>query len=396
LKVLIINNDFRVYWKGRLVFLRKYLADQNISFYAVELFGRGSPYAFDSYDNQENWWRCLFPQNSSDELSKKAIVDAVFAELDKINPDVIISSPIVLYAGALSIRWAKKNKKKFIMFDDAKPAQFKRNFLVQGVKDAIIKQADGLWLPSMEYEREYSRLNTNSIHYFYGYSCIDNKRFKIDDDKTYTNHAIVCVARLVPVKNLDILLKTWQLVEQKNDFYRLFIVGNGPEADALVKLTNDLKLNRIEFPGIIANTDLPACYNNADVFILPSLSETWGLVVNEAMAAGLPILLSNKVNACNALLQEGVNGYSFDPLDATQMAGAILKFIGLSKPSKEVMGAKSLEIIGTMDYENMGRKLVSALTEINSKSTKKPGLLTGFLINLWTGKDDHAAWDKLN
>ncbi len=396
MKVLIINNDFRVYWKGRLLFLHKYLASQNIGFYAIELFGKGSPYTFDTFNNQENWWTCLFPKNSSDELSKNEIVNTVFAALDEINPDIIISAPIVLYAGALGIRWAKKNKKKFIMFDDAKPVQFKRNVLVQGIKDSIIKQSDGLWLPSKAYECEYEHLHTKSIHYFHGFSCIDNSMFKPSRPNAFDNNVLVCVARLVPVKNMDNLLKAWQLVEQKNTNYKLNIIGNGPQNELLNQLASQLGLKRIKFTGTVDNTDIPACYHKADAFILPSLSETWGLVVNEAMASGLPVLLSNKINASEALLTEGGNGFSFNPLDFNQIADVILKYISLSPESKHSMSDKSFEIIGTMDYQNMGNKLVLGLTEINSKPFKKPGLLAGFLINLWTGKDDHSAWDKLN
>ena len=131
MKVAILNNDFRAYWKNRLVFLRQYLTSYDIDFYAIELFGKGSPYSFDEYSNQETWWSCLFQENSAAELPKKNVEHALFKALDAINPDIIIAAPIVLYAGALGLRWAKTNKRKFIMFDDARPNQFNRNFLVK-------------------------------------------------------------------------------------------------------------------------------------------------------------------------------------------------------------------------------------------------------------------------
>ena len=111
MKVIIINNDLRIFWKGRVSYLKKYLAEQNIELYAIELFGKGSPYSFDSYTNKEDWWGCLFPDNDASELSKEQIADSLFLRLDSIDPDVIISSSIVFFAGALGIRWAKANKK---------------------------------------------------------------------------------------------------------------------------------------------------------------------------------------------------------------------------------------------------------------------------------------------
>ena len=73
MKVIIASNDFRVYWKGRLLYLQQFLASKNIDFYCIEFFGKGSPYTFDQYNNDKNWWTCLFPANSAEELTKAAI-----------------------------------------------------------------------------------------------------------------------------------------------------------------------------------------------------------------------------------------------------------------------------------------------------------------------------------
>jgi glycosyltransferase involved in cell wall biosynthesis len=395
LKVLILNNDFRVYWKGRLVYLQRFLASQNISFYAIELFGNGSPYSFDTYDNNESWWTCLFPQNSSEELSKKDIEKALFLQLDKINPDIIIASSIVFYAGALGIRWAKKRKKKFVMFDDARHSQFKRKFLIQWVKDLIAEQADGFWFPSKNYYEAYAYFHNKGVSFFYGFNCIDNKLFKFEGEKQSHHKTIICVARLVPIKNIDNLLKSWQLIEKNNSDYKLVIIGDGPEYDILNQLKSDLNLKAVEFLGAIDNEVIPRYYFNAGAFILPSLSESWGLVVNEAMAAGLPVLLSHNVNAAKDLLKEGINGFGFDPLDVNSMADAISKYINSDIQAKKSMSNSSLEIIDLMSYENMGVQLFDALISIKQQKNKRPGLLASLVINLWYGRYNKSGWDKL-
>ena len=78
MKIVIVSNDFRVYWKGRLIYLQNYLASLNIDLYAIELFGKGSPYSFDSYEDKQLWWTCLFPQKSAGELSDKEIKKQLF------------------------------------------------------------------------------------------------------------------------------------------------------------------------------------------------------------------------------------------------------------------------------------------------------------------------------
>jgi glycosyltransferase involved in cell wall biosynthesis len=397
LRVLILHNDLRVYWKRRLTFLRGFLKSRDIDLYVIELFGKGSPYAFDPYDNKEVWWNCLFPDNKDNELSKSKIKDVLFAKLADINPDVIVAGSIVFYSGALGLRWAKNNNKKFIMFDDAKPSNVKRNAVVQRVKDAITNQIDALWLPSKNYEEEYASLySKESIHFFYGYNCIDNDLFKFKQQKRFDNRKIICVARLVPIKNLTNLLMAWKTVEDESDRDTLVILGDGTLSVELVALRDELGLKRVEFVGAIPNDLIPKYLFDSDAFILPSWSESWGLVVNEAMAAGLPVLLSNKVNAAETLLVDGINGYSFSPADVKVMSEKIVQFIQLPTELKEKMSANSLEIINTLSYENMGNELLKTLLLLKSMPVKKKSFIANLLINLWDGRYNTQGWDTIS
>jgi glycosyltransferase involved in cell wall biosynthesis len=395
-RVVLLHNDLRVYWKRRLSFLKDFLKSRDIDLYVIELFGKGSPYIFDPYDNKELWWNCLFPDNKDNELSKSTIKEVLFSKLADINPDVIIAGSIVFYSGALGLRWAKNNNRKFIMFDDAKPSNVKRNFVVQQVKDAITNQIDALWLPSKDYDEEYTSLySKESIHFFYGYNCIDNGLFKFKQKKRFDNRRIICVARLVPIKNLENLLKAWKNVEEGNDQDTLVLLGDGSQLKDLTLLRDQMGLKRVEFVGAIPNDSIPNHLFEADAFILPSWSESWGLVVNEAMAAGLPVLLSNKVNAADTLLIEGINGYSFAPSDVKGMSDQILRFINLSADAKGRMSESSLEIINSLSYENMGNELLTTLLWLKYKPLKKKRLLSNLLINFWDGRYNTQGWDTV-
>jgi len=395
MKVVMMNYDFKVFWKGRMTYLHHFLISKNIEFYALELFGKGSPYAFDSaYAGANNWWTCLFPGNSADEISKDVMKAKLFKMLDDIKPDVIIASSIVFFAGALGLRWAKKNKKKFIMFENAKPSQFIRNGVVQKVKDTLIGQADALWLPSDDYDAEYPEFKAKGALFFYGYCCVDNRLFQTHQNSLNQN-ILLCVARLVPIKNIDALLKSWKIVETANTGYALQIIGDGPELEKLQALAAGLDLNTVKFVGAVDNQEILPYFEAADGFILPSLSETWGLVVNEAMAAGLPVLLSNKINAAHTLLIEGETGFGFEPTDIDAMANAILRYINLPAGEKLKMSKKSAQLISTMDYEHMGKRLYDALLQLEKRPYKKPGIVAGALIKLWDGRYSTFAWNRL-
>jgi len=396
LKVLIIHNDLRVYWKRRLIYLRNFLASKNIDFFAVELFGKGSPYNFDPFNKTEQWWDCLFPDKNNTELTKHEIRQKIFSKLDEINPDVVIAGSIVFYAGALGLRWAKNHQKKFIMFDDAKATDVKRNPLVQGIKNLITRQIDALWLPSVDYEQGYAALlKRKSIHFFYGYDCIDNEHFKLKGEKTFGHQQIICIARLVPIKNIENLIRAWKFVEENDAAWSLALVGDGPLHDGLKMLAASLSLKKVVFLGSVDNEQVLHYLHQADAFILPSWAESWGLVVNEAMAAGLPVLLSNKVNAAGTLLKNGINGYSFSPDNIDEIQQRITDFIRLPVSAKKDMAAGSLKIIGAMDFENMGSGLLSALNLLAARPAKRPGLLARLAINVWHGRYNTTGWDSV-
>jgi glycosyltransferase involved in cell wall biosynthesis len=389
MKVLILHNDLRVYWKGRIKYLRSFLAAHNISLYSIELFGKGSPYAFDPYDSDN----CLFPNNSFDELSKTEIKTKLFDKLDQINPDVIIAGSIVFFSGALGVHWCRKHDKHFIMFDDGKTSFIKRNGFVQYIKDTITSQADALWLPSADYDAEYKGVFDRPL-FFHGYNTIDNDLFKIDGEKKFNHNTITCVARLVDIKNFDNLLKAWKIVESVNNVYRLAIIGSGPLHDHLLKLKSDLQLKRVDFDGMIDNQKIPMYLYKSDAFILASFAESWGLVVNEAMAAGLPVILSKRIHAATPLLKEGGNGYTFDPYNIDEMAQKILQFINLDIPSKKAMSDSSLQTINTMNYENMGNELLTVLNQMVVKKPKKATFLGAVFMSLWKGGYNTSGWNK--
>ena len=99
------------------------------------------------------------------------------------------------------------------------------------------------------------------------------------------------------------------------------LVGDGPDRSIIDDVIRRNSLDTLVlFPGFKQYEEIPAYYGLASVFLLPSLSETWGYVVNEAEACGLPVLVSNQCGCCEDLVQEGVNGWTFHPKDYTRLA----------------------------------------------------------------------------
>ena len=111
----------------------------------------------------------------------------------------------------------------------------------------------------------------------------------------------LAVGRLVPLKGFDYLLRAWAGVAiDVRDRHMLVLVGAGPEETALRRLATELGLRHIVFAGAQSPRDLVNYYSAADVLVVPSLVDVWGLVVNEAMACGLPVLGSKYAGASHS------------------------------------------------------------------------------------------------
>ncbi len=111
------------------------------------------------------------------------------------------------------------------------------------------------------------------------------------------------VGRLTAVKNLHFLINVFNSLPDCS----LTIVGFGELEEELKKIA----ANNIVFTGAVANQQLSTVYQEHDVFILPSYSEVWGLVVEEALNNGLPVIVSDRVGCADEVIEEGVNGLIF-------------------------------------------------------------------------------------
>jgi len=148
------------------------------------------------------------------------------------------------------------------------------------------------------------------------------------------------VARLVPVKNIDLQIKAMVSLSNKYPEVRLKIVGDGPEKGRLIRLVLKLKLGDIvEFVGYQKEVD--SWYENADVFVLSSDSEGWGVVVIEAASYGLPIIMTD-VGCAGEFIHNKENGIIIPVKDVTALNEAMIDLV--EKPElRMTLGKKAKE-----------------------------------------------------
>ncbi|MCH7410829.1 glycosyltransferase [Belliella sp. DSM 111904] len=394
MKITVISNDLRGYWTERLIYLNNYFKNEKIKLNAIQLFGKGSPYDFNEKLEIPDFVETLFPESCPEEVPNDQLIYNVNESLKSIDPDFIIAGPPVFASGAIALKWTLKNKKRLLFFDDAIHSFYKKTRLVNFIKKNLYDQADAILVPSPEYISEYKNWGIDTQKLSFGYNCVNNDRFHPSKTKESQNNWIICVARLVPVKNIEGLISAWKKVEKNSDNYELIIVGDGILKKSLENLAEELNLKKVKFLGSLKPMEIPQFLTKSKALILPSFSESWGLVVNEALASGLPVLLSNKVNACNTLLKNNVNGFSFSPENPEEIADTIIKFIQLSDAEKNEMSKNSLEIINNFSYEKFANKLKESILKIKSNNTKRK-LLGQIFSKFWHGKTDTTSWDKI-
>ncbi len=176
-------------------------------------------------------------------------------------------------------------------------------------------------------------------------------------------HNFIYVGRLSKEKNLEILLSAYTKVKLGNEHaadWGLIIVGDGPEKEALQQLVGKVGARDVCFTGGLPWEEIPKYHALSDVLVLPSMSEPWGLVVNEAMACGLPVLVSNHCGSAYELVSEGENGFTFDPRDGRDLQKKLAFFVDQPQAVKR-MGEQSRRTIVDYSPQKAARQMMNCI-----------------------------------
>ncbi|MEO0230924.1 MAG: glycosyltransferase family 4 protein [candidate division WOR-3 bacterium] len=175
--------------------------------------------------------------------------------------------------------------------------------------------------------------------------------------KGFPEKYFLTVSRLSKEKNISCLLEAFKKYREKGGKWGLVIAGRGPDEKKLKSSVPSYLKDFIYWADWVNYDELPDLYHSASCFILPSVWEPWGVVVNEAMAAGLPILISNRCGCVQDLCYGGMNGFSFDPLNVNQLSELMLK-ISSGELNLRKMGEESRRIISNYTPEKWAETVV--------------------------------------
>ncbi|MEQ8546710.1 MAG: glycosyltransferase family 4 protein [Cyclobacteriaceae bacterium] len=243
----------------------------------------------------------------------------------------------------LFLIWCKWKNIKVILFAES---WYGKNPIVNRLKSVFLKWVcQRYFVSGINAEKHFhEQLKIPKEQIRKGYSVVDNDHFG-SDQPIKSQKILLCVARFSEEKNHQLLFDAF-LQSKLSEHWILNCVGAGPLLEPFQELQKQ-HLDKIKIEPWASYDQLPAIYQKASAFILPSTFEPWGLVVNEAMAAGLPIIATN-VCGCVPDLIKG-NGWVFNPTDKDQLVRIFNQMHKMSHKELEEKGMKSKEIICQFD-----------------------------------------------
>ena len=181
---------------------------------------------------------------------------------------------------------------------------------------------------------------------------------------------VLFAGKLIDVKRPADLLVSFETVARHRDVALAF-VGDGPLAPSLAREVHERRIPNVHFFGFRNQRELSRFYAMADLLVLPSSSESWGLVVNEAMCFGLPVIVSDRVGAGGDLVRDDENGYVVPAGDTSALAARIDRVVG-DETRRVAMGRKSFEMIQAWSQRETVRGFVTALARVTRRTAPAP------------------------
>ena len=405
MKIAVVHNDFSLYWRPRLHALGEIARQHGGELHAIEVSAKGSPYDFASGDSDlsptEFPVTTLFPDQDVRTISPARVCRVVSETLDRLNPDIVVSCPFAFSPGAAAIRWCRDNRRGVVMMDNVRRPDVLRSRIVNAVKQRFYANVDAMLIPAASHTATYEAFGIPRERLFFGLNVTDNEWFAARAEaakksgfrealgRPLPTRFFLVVGRQVPKKNLHGVLNGYAryLREAKQSAVDLLLVGEGVEHDALQQRVRQEGISGVHFLPFLKPSDLAVVYAAAQALILGSFhGETWGIVANEAMACGLPVLVSNECGCSETLVDPGKNGWTFDPHNANDIEKALSRLALCTAEQWADMSRHSREIVSHWGLRRFAEGAWAAIEASQSAKRGYATLLDRALLNVWKGR----------
>ncbi len=255
--------------------------------------------------------------------------------LSSEKPDLIICTGFSIPSIIAHI-YCRLKQIPYIIWSGAFGNDLERNPVRKKVRKLLTKRA-AAYIAYGNLAKEYLKtLGTDKKEVFIAMNTVDTHFFEIKDkvlnsevsqarmEHFSSTKNILYVGDLIKRKGVDFLIRAINELNKQHSDFCLHLVGDGPERQKLEEYCQNRQIHgKVYFWGHKSQKELLQMFTISDIFVFPTLFDPWGLVLNEAMAAGLPVIASKYAGATYDLVEDGVNGFVVDPYDVGDMANKI-------------------------------------------------------------------------
>jgi len=343
----------------------------------------------------------LFPEATDNHPGKAELWRAFWSALEQANPDVVAVNGWNNFGSLVATDCCVRRGIPMVVMSESARQDEPRTWWKEIIKRRVVGLYSAALVGGQRHVDYLVELGMSRPSIFTGYDVVDNAYFarrtaEIRDsnppqaDEIRTQYGLpenyfLASARFIEKKNLPTLIRAYAAYRQKSEAsgnppWDLVLLGDGPLREALNSQLSTLNLHRhVRLPGFKQYDELPGYYALAKAFIHSSTTEQWGLVVNEAIASGLPVIVSNRCGCVPELVQG--NGFSFEPTDEHELGSRLLQMASLSDDERRRLGDASYTIAANFAPKRFGEGMEQA-AQLALNQPRKASLLCRTLIKL--------------
>jgi 1,2-diacylglycerol 3-alpha-glucosyltransferase len=356
----------------------------------------------------------LFPEATEDDPEKPELRRAFYSALEQANPDVVAVNGWNNFGSlAAAICCVDRGIRMVVMSESARGDE-PRTWWKEVIKRRIVNLYSAALVGGQRHVEYLVELGMPRDRIFTGYDVVDNDWFaqraiEIRDShlrpgyggqgafeirKKYglPENYFLASARFIEKKNLTSLIRAYAEYRDRlkgtgvtdpgynrGAPWDLVLLGDGPLWETLNSQLSTLNLHsHVHLPGFKQYDELPVYYALANGFVHPSTTEQWGLVVNEAIASGLPVIVSERCGCVPELVNS--NGFTFDPTDEQELASLLLKMAKLSYEERQKLADASYTIAANFVPERFGEGLERAARMAMELAPRRFGVIDRALL----------------
>jgi len=316
-------------------------------------------------------WRQRFGRHKV--LVNRGLVSA----LNRIKPNVVLCGGYNYLASWEAAGWARIHRVPLLLWSESTALDARRgHWLVEFMKTRFLRLCRGFVVSGKSSFHYLKDLGIPEQKIFTAPNAVDIKLFSSLADKARrdaldvrTRHSLparyfLYVGRLVEAKGVFDLLEAYaKLSDESRTEVALVFVGDGADRTKLMERASEITPGTILFPGFAHREELAEFYSLADALVFPTHSDPWGLVVNEAMSCGLPVVATSVAGCTEDLVRDSWNGFVILPCDPPSLAG-VMDRLAVDSALRVEMGARSREKIREHSPEAWAQGLIDATKSV--------------------------------